>query len=223
MRAAAAVTALVAAIALAGGAPAGAPAGARAGGPAVAVADSFTPVTLTVTIAPVARRHRPLKVTVGVTADAGALDDATAPLRIGVTLATECGGSFPYTPGTVLLDDQLAPQPFTGQAYSAQATGSGKPASYGVQTVCVFLEEEGDDRQFATDTSNQVDVLKPCTTRADRYDAARGAVARAERRLRRAHGGTARVRLRRLVSERRAAARAHRRAARKACGPGVPL
>jgi hypothetical protein len=158
---------------------------------ALSPADSFTPVTLAVTAAPVARRHHPFTVTVVVRADAGVLDTRTAPLRIRVKLASECGGSFPYTAGPVLLDRELHPQPATGRPYEAAATGAGKPRSYGVQTVCVFLEEEGDDRQFATDTATTVDVSKLCTERAAAYDRAR--------------------------------TRTRRRAARAACGPGVPL
>jgi hypothetical protein len=183
---------------------------------ALAGADSFTPVGLTVTVAAVARLHLPLKVTVAITADAGVLDEAMAPLRIRVKLASECGGSFPYTPGPVLLDRRLAPQPATGQAYSGQVTGSGRPTSYGVQSVCVFLEEAGDDRQFATDTSAQVNVSEPCTVRASRYDSARKALARAER----ARGPRRR---RQRVAKLRAAARTDHRAALAACGPGVPL
>jgi hypothetical protein len=168
-------------------------------GAASATGDSFTPIVLTVKIAPVARLHRPLQVKVGITADAGVLDTAIAPLRIRVKLASECGGEYAYTPGVVLLDKRLKPQPATGEPYRATATGSGKPNRYGVQTVCVFLEEQGDDRQFATDTSAQVDVSRSCTMAAARYDAAK----------RRRHAS--------------AAAARDRRAARRACGPGVPL
>jgi hypothetical protein len=191
---------------------------------ATASADSFTPVTLSITIAPVARLRQPLKVTVAVSADAGVLDTRTAPLRIQVKLAGECAGVYPYTPGTVLLDQELHPQPSTGQAYSAGATGSGTPAAYGVQTVCAFLDQGGSyDLQFATDTSDTVDVSRPCTLRAAAYDHARRALVRAERQLRGARGRATRTRLRRLVARRGAGARTAGRAARKACGPGVPL
>lgn len=193
------------------------------GAPTPASADSFTPVGLAITIAPVARLHQPLKITVAVAADAGVLDVATAPLRIEVALAPECGGTFPSTAGTILLDRPLVPQPVTGAAYSARASGSGTPTRYGVQTVCVFLAEQGDGRQFATDTSNQIDVSQSCTVGAGRYDAARRALARAERQLRASKQRTARTRLRRLVAKRSATARKLRRAAAKACGPGVPL
>jgi hypothetical protein len=173
-------------------------------------ADSITPVQFTITIAPVARLHRPLSITVGVSADPSVLDTRTAPLRIRVKLADECGGEFPDTPGTILLDEQLKPQPAYGVAYSATARGAGRPGSYGVKSVCVYLEEEGDNRQFATDTSYQVDVSKPCTVAAAHYDKAVRALERARRRGRR-------------VATARRVTVAHRKAARRACGPGVPL
>jgi hypothetical protein len=169
----------------------------------VAAADSFTPVRLTVDAAPVARLHSPLTVTVHVSADPGALDNSrTAPLRVRVKLASECGGSFQYTNGVVLLNKRLNPQPATGRAYSGVVRGSGKPSAYGSYVVCTFLEEEGDNRMFANDDSVQTTVSKPCTAAAARYD-----------KLRRSRGA------RRHPSQVSAA----RRAARRACGPGVPL
>jgi hypothetical protein len=172
----------------------------------LAAADSFTPVTLPIHVAPVARLHTPLKVSVVVGADAGVLDDRFAPLRIEVKLASECGGAFQTTPGTTLLNKVLNPQPSTGRPYTAKAHGSGRPASYGVMTACVYLEEEGDNRLFGSDQSIQVDVSKRCTVAAARYD-----------RARRHHRATDADR-----RHRRATA-ADRRAARRACGPGVPL
>jgi hypothetical protein len=166
---------------------------------AAAGADSFTPVRLGITIAKVARLHQPLKVSVDVSADPSVLDNATGALRIRVKLAQECGGTFSTTPGVTLLDQQLRPQPATGRAYDASATGSGKPGRYGDQTVCAFLEESGDNRMFANDTSNEVNVSRICTTAAATYDAAR-----------RRHA-------------RRSTLNADRKAARRACGPGVPL
>jgi hypothetical protein len=162
-------------------------------------ADTFTPVRLAISVAPVARAHAPLAVTVKVSADAGALDSRTAPLRIRVKLASECGGTYQYTSGPVLLDKRLQPQPRTGHAYTASARGSGKPVSYGQLTVCTWLQEEGDDRDFATDQSIQVNVSRPCTIAAAHYD-----------RARRAH-------------KRRSVIAADRRRARRACGAGVPL
>ena len=162
-------------------------------------ADSFTPVRLGITIAKVARLHQPLKVSVDVSADPSVLDNATGPLRIRVKLAQECGGTYSSTPGVTLLDRQLRPQPATGRAYDANASGSGRPTRYGDQTVCAFLEEAGDDRMFANDTSNQVNVSRKCTSAAATYDAAR-----------RRHARQSKL-------------KADRSAARRACGPGVPL
>jgi hypothetical protein len=165
---------------------------------ATSLADSFTPVRLTITVAGVARLHKPLAISVHVSADPGVLDTRTGPLRAQVKLASECGGTFQYTSGPVLLDTRLSPQPATGQAYAGSAQGSGRPATYGTQTVCVWINDEGDSRTFASDQSVQVDVSPACTRAAARYDAARKA------------------------RHRSAIARA-RRAARSACGPGVPL
>jgi hypothetical protein len=157
----------------------------------LAAADSFTPVRLAMHVAPIARLHKQLKVSVGVSADPSVLDTRAAPLRIEVKLATECGGSFETTAGATVLNKVLSPQPAVGQAYSGRARGSGRPGAYGVKIACVYLEEEGDNRVFASDQSTQVNVSKRCTVAAARYDRHR--------------------------------ARARRRAARKACGPGVPL
>jgi hypothetical protein len=161
--------------------------------------DSFTPVRLQIRVTPVARAHAPLHITVAVGADAGALDTRTGALRVRVKLASECGGTYQYTSGPVLLDQRLKPQPTTGRPYSATARGHGTPRAYGQLTVCTWLEEEGDNRDWATDQSVQVNVSKPCTLAAARYDAAR-----------RHH-------------RRKPVLTADRRRARKACGPGVPL
>jgi hypothetical protein len=192
---------------------------------ATAGADSFTPVRLAITIAPTARLGKPLAISVQVSADSGALDTATAPLRIRAKLAGECGGTFDTTPGPALLDAELNPQPATGRAYQATARGTGTPTAYGTGTVCAFLEEEGDNRQFANDTADppQVDVSKPCTLAARRYDRDRAALARAKRQLRHAKRHARRARLRKLVARRTRTVARDRRTARSACGPGVPL
>ena len=65
---------------------------ALAGAAATAGADSFTPVNLAITIAPTARLAKPLAISVTVTADAGALDSSTAPLRIRARLAGGAAG-----------------------------------------------------------------------------------------------------------------------------------
>jgi hypothetical protein len=123
--------------------------------------DSFTPVRLSITVARAAKLHRPLAIRVAVSADAGVLDTRTAPLRIRVKLSPECGGVFQQTPGAVLLDKRLAPQPVTGRPYAAVARGSGRPNRLGTHTVCAWLAEEGDGRVFASDQSLQVRVTKP--------------------------------------------------------------
>jgi hypothetical protein len=172
-------------------------------------ADSVTPISLNVTIAPVARLGQPLKVTVTVSADPSVLDARSAPLRVGVKLAPECGGEFAHTPGVVLLDRELAPQPVTGRAYAGAVSGrAGRPSAYGVQAVCTFLYEEVDARQFATDATAQVDVSPACTRAGRRLDRDRDALRRAVRRRA--------AQLRRQVA-------ADRRAARRSCGAGVPL
>ena len=91
--------------------------------------------------------------------------------------------------------------------------------------MCAFLEEEGDNRQFANDTTDppMVDVSKRCTVAANRYDAARKALASARRQLRHARRRANRARLKKLVAKRSKTASRDRRAARAACGPGVPL
>jgi hypothetical protein len=134
----------------------------------------------------------------------------------------------------VLIDAQLDPQPATGQPYTATARGAGKPIAYGHKAVCAFLEEEGDNRMFANDTVDppMVDVSKPCTVAAGRYDAAANAgrydaaaksLARAKRQLRHAKPRANRARLKKLVAKRSKTVARDRRSARAACGPGVPL
>jgi hypothetical protein len=125
-----------------------------------ALADSQTPVSLSIRLGRVARVHRPLTVRVGVKADAGVLDTRTGPLRIEVKLASECGGVFRYTPGTTLLNRRLKPQPVTGRAYDASARGSARPRQAGTQTVCVWLVEDGDGRVFASDQSTTLRVRR---------------------------------------------------------------
>lgn len=188
-----------------------------------ATADSFTPVRLNITIAPVARLHKPLAVTVTVSADPGVLDGSEGPMRIEVRLAGECGGDFQTTPGNVLLNKQLSPQPATGRAYAASARGAGRPGAYGVQTVCVYLEDADIGRVYGNDESLQVDVSRPCTTAAGRYDAAEKTLKANQRRLRRTHRAGVRRRLKTTVARNRRTAPQDRRRAAAACGSGVPL
>jgi hypothetical protein len=127
---------------------------------AVAAADSFTPVRLVISVAPTVRVHHELHIKVAVSADAGALDNRLGPLRIEVKLAPECGGDFQHTRGFVPLDKPLRPQPATGRAYDAVASGAGRPKSRGRRTVCAYLEEAGDHRVWAHDESRTVRVVR---------------------------------------------------------------
>jgi hypothetical protein len=190
---------------------------------ALASADSFTPVRLNIKIAPVARLGAPLKVTVAVTADPSVLDSSEGPIRIEVRLASECGGNFQTTSGVTLMNKQLNPQPATGRAYSASASGSGRPHAYGQQSVCTFIEDASVGRVYANDESIQVTVSKSCTTAGRRYDAAGRSLTRAQRQLRRARGVSTRRRASRLVAARQRTLARDRRLGIRACGRGVPL
>jgi hypothetical protein len=188
-----------------------------------AAADSYTPIRMTTHVTPVARAHAPLKTTVSVSADPGVLDVAQGSLLVQVKLAAECGGSFQTTPGIALVNAPLTPTPRSGQAYSGSASGSGRPTAFGTQTLCVFLEDSAVGRVFANDESSLVNVSRPCTTGAARYDTAQTALTRVERRLRRTERAATRRRLKRTIAQRRRTANRDRRAARKACGTGVAL
>jgi hypothetical protein len=176
--------------------------------PSAVAADSFTPVQIAVQIAPVARLHQPLRTTVTVTADAGALDLRDGAVIAEVKLAQECGGVFSQTPGTTLVDDALTPQPGPGEPYTGSIARSGRPQAYGVMTVCVWIVDANEGRLFANSEDLTIDVSKPCTASAAAYDLA-------ARRARRARGAS------RAAAAHRAAVA--RRTAAKACGPGVPL
>jgi hypothetical protein len=190
---------------------------------ASASADSFTPIGLAIGVAPVARLHSPLAITIGVSADSGVLDGSEGPLRVEVKLAPECGGTFQTTTGTTLLNHALTPPPQTGRAYASTVSGSGRPSAYGAQTVCVYLEDTDIGRVYAHDESSQVTVSKPCTTTAAAYDRARAALNRAQKQLRHSKRPAVRSRLKRTIAARKRTAARDRRQAAAACGKGVPL
>ncbi|MDQ6835676.1 MAG: hypothetical protein M3016_05755 [Actinomycetota bacterium] len=167
---------------------------------ATAVADSFSPVTMSVSVIPIARLRAPLRVKVSVKADPGVLDTSEGQLRVQVKLAVECGGSYQTTPGVSLVNAPLKPQPTVGKPYSGGARGAGRPTAYGTRTVCAFLEDPASDRVYANDQSLSVSVTRACTVAGRRYDAARRALHRAQRQLRRAHAGAPRRQARRLVA-----------------------
>jgi hypothetical protein len=192
-------------------------------GAAVAAADSFTPVTMSIGVTPIARLGTPLRVKVGVHADPGVLDTADGPLRVKVKLASECGASFETTAGVTLVNAPLKPQPTVGRAYAGSASGSGRPVAYGTRTVCTYLEDSGSDRLYANDESVTTDVTRACTAAGRGYDRTLRSLRAAQRSLRRAHTRAARNRDRRLVAKRRRAVNAARRRGVAACGSGVPL
>jgi hypothetical protein len=122
--------------------------------------NSFEPVRLAISVPRTVRVHHRLAVEVTVTADPGVLDIRTAALRVQIKLATECGGTYRHTNGTVLLDHRLKPQPRTGHPYRATVRGHAEPAAAGVKVVCAWLTEEGDERVFASDQSLTIEVKR---------------------------------------------------------------
>ena len=92
---------------------------------AVSAADSFTPVRLTVDIAPVARLHAPLAVTVHVRTDPSVLDTRTAPLRIRVELGAGVRRDVRVHQRRGAARQATTPQPAAGKPYSAVAHGAG--------------------------------------------------------------------------------------------------
>jgi hypothetical protein len=189
----------------------------------LAAADSFNPITMSISVTPVARLQAPLKVTVTVRADPGVLDTVEGPVRVEVKLAPECGGDFQHTPGVTLVNLALAPQPTTGKAYSGTVSDRGRPVTFGVQAVCAYLEDSTVGRVYANDESLVVNVSPTCTAAGRRYDADARALARAHRQYRRAHGKRARRRAARLVTRRKRTLARDRRRGVAACGARVPL
>jgi hypothetical protein len=188
----------------------------------LAGADSFDPVTVSLTSTAVARLHAKYRVKAAITADPGVLDIAEQPVRIGVKLASECGADYEHTTGPAVLNQPLKPQPSVGRAYSGTLTGWGRPAAYGDQALCMFIEDRI-GRVYASDQSDQVNVSRPCTAAASRYDRAARSLGRAQRRLRRTRSEAARRRLRRTVARRRRTLAGDRRHGVAACGRGVAL
>ena len=147
---------------------------------AAAARASDEPVTLSVSTPAVVASSVGFPVRVTVSSDPGALAGATAPLRVRVRAATECGGSFDSTPGVVLLDQPLGP--------SGRVAGSGMTHTFGTFTACAYLEQQGDDRLFAFDDSTSFAVTHPCTTFARRVVATKRSLRKVRKALRHAHG-----------------------------------
>lgn len=164
---------------------------------------SDEPVTLTVDGPSVAAVGVPFRLTTEVAADARALDARTAPLRIRVRLASECGGTFDSTPGTTVIDAELQPAPATGKAYDRRFARTLTLPSLGTLTACAFLEEEGDNRMFAFDSSTQIALTKRCTAAARLASERSKRVTSARRALRHAHGTRAKQRAGRRLARAR--------------------
>jgi hypothetical protein len=145
----------------------------------------------------------PVRVTVK-----GPLTDATAPLRVRVKAAAECGASFDSTPGAVLLDAPLGS--------SGTASGRASTTTFGTFTACAFLEQQGDDRLFAFDDSTSFAVTHACTTFTRRAAAARSSLRKVRKAMRHAHGAQRRELARRAAGLRHKLGRANA-GRRRAC------
>lgn len=138
------------------------------------------PVTMDVNMPGVVASGIGFPVRVTVTSDPRALGTATAPLRVRVKAAAECGGSFDSTPGAVLLDAPLGA--------NGSAAGRASTTAFGTFTACAFLEQQGDDRLFAFDDSTSFAVTHACTTFTRRAVAARSSLRKVRKQLRHARG-----------------------------------
>ena len=151
------------------------------------------PVTLTVNTPAVVASNLAFPVSVTVAADQGALAGATAPLRVRVRAASECGATFDSTPGAVLLDRPLGS--------SGKVSGRGLTHTFGSFTACAFLEQQGDDRLYAFDDSTTFAVTHPCTTYSRRVISTKRALKEVRRQLRRTHSGAKRNSLNRRAAK----------------------
>jgi hypothetical protein len=186
-------------------------------------ADPLDPVRLSVAAPAIASLDRPVAVSVTVDADAGAFAQTAQDLRLRVRLAPgECASTFAGTSGPVLLDRDIGAVPTSVAAFHGVFAGSGRATAYGIQTVCAFLEEQGDNRLYAADNSMAVDVSRVCTTagRVRVLDAR--VLLRSRRALVHARGSSARrAALRRRVRRGVRALAGAKRAERAACAAPV--
>jgi hypothetical protein len=125
-----------------------------------AAAQLAEPVSVTADAPATVAAGAPFRLRVDVAAEPGALDIAAQPLRLRVRLGPECGGSFAGTEGPTAID-RVLPAPAAGAAYSAGVTATSKVGAVGEETVCAFLED-GQERQFATDTEATIAVTLGC-------------------------------------------------------------
>jgi hypothetical protein len=199
---------------------------------AVAGAALIEPVTITAT-APEAQVEagKPFKLEVAVEAEAAALDIAARPLKVRVKLAPECGGSFAGTAGPAAYEATLASPP-AGAALSQTLSAKVTAPSPGTEVVCAFLED-ATERQFATDTEEEVTVLpagavKQCTAATKQLQKAKKSLKRLEHRIKKvkrqvkkAHGAHRKAlarKLHKLRAHKRKAAKRRQVASRKVSG-----
>ena len=157
--------------------------------PAVVSLDAFTPIS------------------VSVQSDPGAFDIAEAPVRLRVRLSgAECRDTFATTSGPVAIDERLPLPARPSPALAITLTGRARPGDFGTSTVCAFVEEEGSDRLFASDSNTQVTVSRACTDATRRQagvslalSGARHELETARGALRRAHRSRTRARARRRL------------------------
>ncbi len=199
---------------------------------ATAGAALLEPVTITATAPePQIVAGAPFKLEVAVEAEAGTLAIAAQPLRVRVKLAPECGGSFAGTAGPAAFEQQL-PAPGSGP-YKQLVSGKVTAGAPGTAVVCAFLED-ATERQFATDTEEEITVAaagtatKQCTVATQELTAAKKKLKRLEHRIKKlqkqvkkAHGTHRKVlarKLHKLQAHKRKATKRRQAAVRKVAG-----
>jgi hypothetical protein len=199
---------------------------------ATAGAALLEPVTITATAPePQQEAGRPFTLEVAVEAEAGALDIAVRPLRVRVKLAPECGGSFAGTAGPTAYEATLAGPP-AGAALKQTLNAKVTAASPGTEVVCAFLED-ATERQFATDTEEEITVLaagavKQCAAATKQLQKAKKSLKRLEHRItkvkkqaKKAHGAHRKAlvrKLHKLQAHERKAMKRRQAATRKVAG-----
>ncbi len=153
---------------------------------ATAGAALLEPVTVLATAPEAVEAGKPFKLEVAVEAEAGALDIAAQPLTLGVKLAPECGGSLAGTAGAPVLLKTL-PSPAAGTAYAQTVSGPVTASGSGPEVVCAFLQD-AQERQFATDTEAEVNVvpsgsLAACTATKKQAKSTKRSLKRLEHRI----------------------------------------
>lgn len=199
---------------------------------ATAGAALLEPVTITATAPePQVVAGAPFKLEIAVEAEAGTLAIAAQPLRARVKLAPECGGSFAGTAGPAAFEATL-PAPGAG-AYKQLISGKATAAAPGTEVVCAFLED-ATERQFATDTEEEITVLaagattRQCTAATKQLTVAKKKLKRLEHRIKKvkkqvkkAHGAHRKAlarKLHKLQGHKRKATKRRKAASRTVAG-----